>query len=154
MTKRDGSGVAHILISRGKSPVSALIRHFDNGPPRHWSHGGIVVDGRVVESRWGRGVVVSSMAEFEARASRVAMLRFMLPCKADADAWLAEQMGKGYDYLAILGRVARQDWQDDHRWHCWELIESYLTAGGLQRFRSGPQRITPNAGYDNLYGVF
>jgi uncharacterized protein YycO len=147
-------GVATILVSRSRNVFGAAVRHFDNGPSRHWSHGGILLNnGAVIESRAFHGVVSTPFAEFMGRYSRMDVIRFEVPRLENANDWLNLQRGKGYDYLAIVGRLARKDWHDDRRWHCWELVEAYLRVGGLQRWRDGPQRITPNMGYSNLFGI-
>ncbi len=154
LTMQKQPGTARILVCRSHTIGGALIRHFDNGPTRNWSHGGILLrNDHVIEATTLHGVRAIHVEPWRQRYSRIEILKFVLPDKAGADRWLAEQVGKGYDYLAVFGRLFRADWHAEDRWHCWELIEAYLRAGGLQRWRDGPQRITPNMGYSNLFGV-
>jgi hypothetical protein len=47
-------------------------------------------------------------------------------------AWIEEQMGKAYDYAALLLPVlASDDWADDSKWWCSELVFMCLLKAGL-----------------------
>lgn len=54
-----------------------------------------------------------------------------LPDEAAAAAFLAAQVGKPYDWAAIVGFVGLRDWQNPSRWYCSELGAAAMLAGGL-----------------------
>lgn len=58
--------------------------------------------------------------------------------------YLASQVGKGYDYLAVLAIALKKKWHDKSRWECSELINSAFERAGLPLFRSEEAiKITP-----------
>jgi uncharacterized protein YycO len=67
-----------------------------------------------------------------------------LPNEEAAVDFAYKQVGKKYDYTAILGMLMRRDWKEDDDWFCSELVEAILAAGGRQRFRDAIHRITPH----------
>jgi hypothetical protein len=47
-------------------------------------------------------------------------------------AWIEAQMGKAYDYAALLlPLLASDDWADDSKWWCSELVFMFLVNSGL-----------------------
>lgn len=140
-----------VIYARSHTLGGLWIRNHDNVAPARWSHSGAIVDTRgapfVVEARALRGVVATPLHEFLARYSRTEIVRYAVPDAKAGDDWVCAQIGKRYDYLAILGRLCRRDWGDPTAWHCQELVEARFAAAGAQRFRGGPQLITPNMGY-------
>jgi hypothetical protein len=64
--------------------------------------------------------------------------------------WTKAQIGKGYDYAGALGVPFRSHWQDDSCWHCGELIEAALAAGGRMRWRDTKAAISPQESWDVL----
>lgn len=139
--------VAAVLYARSASLGGLLIRHHDNVAPGRWSHGAVLLWGQVVEAHALHGVRSIPLSEFEATYSRIERVEYEVPDAAAGEAWLVSQIGKGYDYLAVFGRLFRRSWQDTSRWHCQELVETYLAQCGRQRFRDSPAHITPNLGY-------
>jgi uncharacterized protein YycO len=138
---------AVVLYARSASLGGLLIRHHDNVAPGRWSHGAVLLWGQVVEAHAIHGVRSVPLAEFEAAHSRVERVEYDVKDADAGEAWLLEQIGKGYDYLAVFGRMFRRSWQEPGRWHCQELVEAYLARCGRQRFRDAPNLITPNLGY-------
>ena len=54
------------------------------------------------------------------------------------------QLGKPYDYSALLGVLAHRDWHADDRWYCSELIAAAFESVGLPLLRSEfADRVTP-----------
>ena len=51
--------------------------------------------------------------------------------------WLGQQLGKGYDYLGILGFFLFK-WQDPTRWYCSEIC---AVAVGVKAERISPQQL-------------
>jgi uncharacterized protein YycO len=129
-----------LLFTTTRSIPSALIRAIDGGAA---SHCGIELpSGAVVDSSWaGGGVAQQSRAEFLA-ADRVliADVPLHLPDQAQAERWLIAQLGKGYDYTALVGWAFWRDWNDAGSWYCSELAIAAAVAGG-RRLAEPPRRI-------------
>lgn len=122
-----------------------LIRNADRWG--HWSHCGLLTpDETVIEARAFHGVVEVPRSEFAQRYYSGALSYATIECPDPAAAlsWARAQVGKGYDYGAVLGNLVRESWQDDSRWTCSELIEGALAQGGRARFRDAGWRISPN----------
>ena len=57
---------------------------------------------------------------------------------------IAAQIGKPYDYTAILGLGLHRDWQENDSWFCSELVAWGFNAAGHPLFRGEcVRRITP-----------
>lgn len=136
-----------VVYARSHSVGGVWIRWHDNVAPGRWSHVGVVVGDQVIESRAFSGVTVGPLAEFVSRYPKHEFVDYVVPNPSAGREWLVRQIGAGYDYLAIFGRMFRRSWQSEGRWHCQELVEGYLRAAGRQRFRDSPAHITPNLGY-------
>lgn len=62
----------------------------------------------------------------------------------EAVAWLEEQLGKGYDWTALVGFVLHREWQQDDVWFCSEHSETFRSLFETPRFRTNAGRITPH----------
>ncbi len=138
-----------VIYCRSASIGGIIIRHADRFG--RWSHCGIwTPDDTVIESRPFKGVVEGSYLNFMAKYPNISQSKVVeIPCP-DPDksiAWARDQIGKGYDYLSLLGLLTRNSWQEEDRWHCAELIEKALIEGGRERFRDSPWHISPNMSY-------
>lgn len=144
-------GTLRVIYARSHSVGGLWIRHHDNVAPARWSHSAAIVDTRgapfVVESRAFHGVVATPLDAFVGRYPRTEIVSYEVADAKLGDDWVCMQVGRGYDYLAVLGRLVRKNWSDQGRWHCQELNEGRLIAAGARRFRDGPALITPNLGY-------
>lgn len=58
---------------------------------------------------------------------------YVLPVDAEAKlfSWLAQQIGKDYDWLAILAFPVHRDWKSEDDWFCSELVAAAFTAAGF-----------------------
>ncbi len=61
-----------------------------------------------------------------------------------ARAWLKDQVGKPYDWTALLGLLSRRDWQQDDAWFCSELAETFRSLFSAKKFRADAWLITPH----------
>lgn len=140
---------ATIVYSRSRSLSTVLIRGADRWG--RFSHCGVVTpNDTVIEARLLGGVIETPRDKFNARASHQELVHIPV---FDLDAgleWLSSQRGKGYDVLAILGNIARESWQDEDRWQCAELVETFLTKCGRPRFRPDAWRISPTQSWSVL----
>ena len=130
-----------LVFGRSHSPISWAIRFFTWSP---WSHVAVAYDGRVIESQAPRGVQSGTEMAMRARYSETATVEFHHP---DPDALIAamrSQLGKPYDYGAIVGFIFRRDWASPKRWFCSELVAWAFSATGRPLFRSNEMdRVTP-----------
>lgn len=129
-----------LIFARSHRPGSLLIRF---GTFSNWSHVGVVTDLGVVETTWPKGVHLTSWREFVDRHSAIELIDVALPDEFAAVRFLTAQLGKKYDWTAILGFMFREPWAHPERWFCSELVEAACIAGGRRRFRDKLRRITP-----------
>lgn len=115
-----------------------------------WSHSAILdeddQDGVVYDSTLlGGGVRATSMVDFlDHYPKNELRLIAVDPDRIDeARAWLAAQIGKRYDWTALLSWIVRRNWQDEDSWFCSELTEAFIDLFSTPRFRESVSRITP-----------
>lgn len=87
-----------------------------------WSHVALVDGDYVIEATAMHGV---RRVKIEEALHGTKHEFATLPCKdpqAIIDAAMT-QLGKPYDFLAILGIGLKRDWQEDDKWVCSELID-------------------------------
>lgn len=64
------------------------------------------------------------------------------------------QLGKKYDWLAILAFLFNRDWRDRNRWYCSELLLACLEARPRSpRYYLAANKVTPNAAALLLSGL-
>jgi hypothetical protein len=131
-----------VMFSRRALPVSLLIRGVTWSS---WSHVEILDGDELIGAEMLTGVSVTKLADRLKQFSRAAIVEF--PC-ADPAAVIAaarSEIGRGYDYLGLLGIVTHQrDWQSRDSWFCSELVAWAFAAGGSPLFRSElVHRVTP-----------
>lgn len=113
-----------------------------------WSHCGIVTPkATIIEARAFKGVVESDLDEFVQRYSELEVVKVACPDPAAAIEFARMQIGSGYDYGAIAEFVLRAGLNKRKRWHCVELVETALVAGGRDRFRREPHRVSVAQSY-------
>jgi uncharacterized protein YycO len=115
-----------------------------------WSHCGVLTNkGTVIEAVPFKGVVETPLYKFQDRFGKenTEITAVSCPDPDLAIQFAYSQLGKGYDYLAILGILFRQSWQEPSAWHCAELVETCLVKGGSARFKDSPWHISPNVSY-------
>lgn len=71
--------------------------------------------------------------------------RFSVPsCSTNAIRFAETQIGKPYDFTAMLGFLSRRDWAEEGSWFCSELIYWSFEQVGFRPFRATQMnRITP-----------
>jgi uncharacterized protein YycO len=109
-----------------------------------WSHVGLIDGDSVVEAVALKGVVRTPLAQRQAEDPRWAISH--LPCR-DPSVVIAEavlQIGKPYDYTAVLGLGLHRVWKDDDSWFCSELVAYAFDRAGSPLFRADSlRRVTP-----------
>jgi uncharacterized protein YycO len=130
-----------IRFSRGTGWGGAIIRWAT------WSwaaHVGFKLpDGRVLDATPQFGVSIRA-------ATDEGSARYYLPhapqdLVRNAVAYASQQVGKPYDWTAIIGRAVRRDWHKPDRWFCSELIEAAMYEAGCELLNDDNHvnRITP-----------
>lgn len=130
-----------LFFSTRVSPFSALIRL---ATWSSWSHVALVDGDSVIESVALHGTRRLSLIDAKANASRWSIVD--IPCDDPMAVIFAagSQLGKPYDYWAVLGLGLRRNWQDDEAWFCSELIAWAFAQAGHPLFRQDAlRRVTP-----------
>lgn len=129
-----------VIFTRRRHPGSLLLRAFLWSA---WSHCALIDGEHIIEAAATGGVKFRPLAELQAESSHWTIVD--IPA-ADPSAVLQAalaQVGRGYDWLGVLGIGFRRRWQDDDRWFCSELIAYAFEVAGSPLFRGTPWRITP-----------
>ncbi len=115
-------------LARSMTPTSLLIQARLWEP---WSHA-FVMDGvRVIDSTFKHGGV----RRRDGVDGAVLEVHCPLPREDAARVFLAQQVGKPYDWRAVWGWAwAGRDWHDDFAWFCFELVAGAIEAGSDYRF--------------------
>jgi uncharacterized protein YycO len=137
-----------ILFSRDRGVFSALIRV---ATWSDWSHVDVVDGDHLI------GALASGVARYPA-AERIsvstATARMEVPLTAEqhrlALRFLAEQLGKPYDWAGIFGMPLRRDWQQDDAWFCSELVAAACAFAGRPVTRRESGRVTPQDLYESM----
>lgn len=62
--------------------------------------------------------------------------------------WFNAQIGKSYDYTALIGMPFRRDWHEDDKWFCSELVAAGFEAVGVPLLDAAElDRVTPRDVY-------
>lgn len=99
---------------------------------RFCSHVMVIIDDSAYEATMLHGVrKVPVFAAMEGVAKYQDMM-LSVPNLDSGLQWIEKQIGKGYDFAALLLPVlASQDWADDSKWWCSELVFMFLIMAGL-----------------------
>ena len=130
-----------ILVCSDKHFASWVIRI---GTMSKWSHVGIAFGDVVFDTMLKTGVNIQSLTEFKSKHTHIEEIEIDIPDESAAYDFALAQIGKKYDWTALVGMVIQRNWQETDSWFCSELVEAIIKAGGKQRFRSDVSRITPH----------
>lgn len=103
-----------------------------------WNHVAICFnDDYVIDSTLLSGVRLKPLSEFKKFYHNYEEIPIELPDQAAAEDFALKQLGKKYDWTALLGIVfQRRVWEESDKWFCSELVEAILSAGGKLRWRA------------------
>lgn len=130
-----------LLFSTSGGPISALIR---TATWSRWSHVALVVGNDVIEAspRFGVRQIKLKHAIGEAKETTVVERPARSPQRIIEAAH--SQLGKPYDWTAVLGLGLRRDWQGIDAWFCSELIAWAAAEAGEPWYRcESLRRVTP-----------
>jgi uncharacterized protein YycO len=135
------STIKLLFCTNPRNPLSWAIRACTWST---WSHVAIVDGESIIEAVALQGVIESPLAERQQKDPRWRIAE--IPC-ADPRAVIAAargQIGKPYDYTAVLGLGLHRVWKDADSWFCSELVAWSFAEAGLPLFRAEAlQRVTP-----------
>lgn len=97
----------------------------------------------IVDSTLLTGVRCISLDEFREHYPNFTEVNIELPNEIAAINFVLNQVGKPYDWTALLGMVLQRKWHEEDSWFCNELWEAAAKASGKPRFRDDVHRITP-----------
>lgn len=134
-------GTVSLLFSASRHPMSAVIRACTWS---NWSHVALIDGDEVIEATAPDGVRRFPAVQAINHAKYGAIVE--LPCRDPGAviAAAASQLGKPYDYTAIVGLGLHRDWQEDDAWFCSELVAWSFAQAGEPLFRADVlRRVTP-----------
>jgi uncharacterized protein YycO len=126
-----------------KSLGSSLIRW---GTHSDFSHVDVVLfDGRLLGARNDTAVpgVCIRPANYAPFTRRQTVI---VPTQEDRAfySFLVDQLGKPYDWKAIVGFAVDRNWRDPDSWFCSELVAAALEAAKIVKVQTPANRISPN----------
>ena len=130
-----------LFASKKLSIGSWLIRLFTFSKFSHMAMR--ISDDLVVDSTLLTGVRCILFKDFIKKYPGCEQLEIQLPNEANAVNFALNQVGKPYDWTALVGMVLQRKWHEEDSWFCNELWEAAAKAGGKPRFRDDVYRITP-----------
>lgn len=128
-----------IFTRRRWNPVSWLIRwalpqsRFYVGQASHC----MICDGTdIIEANMLHGVRRVNKDEALKGAEVVDIIGFQVPDALAGRKWLAEQIGKPYDWRGAFGLALapERNWQEESDWFCFELAAAALAKAGRRIF--------------------
>jgi uncharacterized protein YycO len=108
-----------------------------------YSHAAILDGNTVTDTTFCQGGVKQHHAKDFFEHYKTFELREIEVDETIARLWLADQVGKGYDWTALLSFVVQRNWQEPDKWFCSELCEAMIDKFGKPRFRASASRVTP-----------
>lgn len=108
-----------------------------------WNHVAIEVNGYVYEAVSGGGVRRIKARAYPHVWSQSTPVNLWVRNHAAAETFLKLQVGKPYDWLALLSWPIRSTWQSPHRWFCSELAAKALRHAGYTYIGEKAHRVTP-----------
>lgn len=129
----------NIIYCKSNTLAGKLIRLFTFS---QWNHVAIECNGIVIDSTAKKGVAAYVKSDFLRKYDDVRIEKLTGVSEAQSWLFLKSQVGKGYDFRAIVALPFRKSWQDDTRWFCSELVAAALIKGG-RKLKINSGRVTP-----------
>jgi uncharacterized protein YycO len=134
--------MAVIRFVSGKGISSGIIKL---GTFSKWSHVDLVTpEGFYLGARLDGGVQARAPG-YDGPNADVEFANVWLPPSMEERLWgfVRAQIGKPYDFTAILGIAFRRDWREDDAWFCSELVAAAFEQAGKPLLLGAANRITP-----------
>ena len=110
-----------------------------------WSHCGLIdVDNRtVIDSRFcAKGVTEYSLTDLYINYPKIKRFRLINHGEKALEA-MRSQIGKPYDWTALIGNIGRRNWAENDSWFCSELVAWACLQEGRKLVNKDLWRITP-----------
>jgi uncharacterized protein YycO len=120
-----------IGLYKGKSILSRIIKFRTWGK---YSHASIVTSDLEVYESWYGVRHVGSVLQGHSKGTEVDLYNIKgltVEQEEQIIAFCTEQLGKGYDYFAIIGFVLRRNYDSMERWFCSELVHEACKNAGV-----------------------
>lgn len=101
-------------------------------------HRGTVIDSRLTH----HGVSEYPAAKLYSEYPRISIRTFHGVPDSAIDL-ARSQVGKGYDWTALLGGLIHRDWQEEDKWFCSELVAWACLKAGAALINKEASRVTP-----------
>lgn len=124
-----------LQFSAKAAPASWLIRRFTWSDYSHVDF--VLPNGCLLGASGSGGVAIRRTGRYSACD------RFTVDAPASVLNIAASQVGKPYDWPAILGMVGRHNWQNEDAWFCSELVSWAFQQAGHPLLHAPKHRITP-----------
>jgi len=134
------------------NPISLAIATLTGS--RFFSHVVAIIDDRAYEASMTHGCRACSVPDIMKGIVRYQDMHVTVPDIDAARAFAEAQAGKPYDFAGALALplLKSDDWNDDSRWWCSELVFAMLMAGGVTLLDPDEMhRVTPNDLFQCFY---
>lgn len=121
-------------------PFALLIKLFTFSK---WNHVAIEVGGIVYEARAWYGVTKTTFEELSSRQNKIYTKEVHGLDGQAVRNFCEDQVGKKYDYRAIVALPFKRDWGREFEWFCSELGTKALISGGRLFKKFPAYRVTP-----------
>lgn len=135
-----------IALYKGRSWISRIIRWRTWSPYSHAAW--LCRDGTVIEAwpggvQWVSGLLAQHKEQTTVEVYEIVGLTEEQRTRIET--FLVAQIGKPYDYLAILGFMLRKPLQEPSRWFCSELVFSACQSAGVNLLARIPSwKVSPD----------
>lgn len=116
------------------NPISLAVGIFAGS--RQFSHAIAIIEGRAYEASMTHGCRADTVDVVMKGIVVYRDMRVWVPDLDAATAFAEAQAGKGYDWLGAVGIpfTYSEDWSDDSKWWCSDLVFAIVLAGGTRLF--------------------
>ncbi|QNA88537.1 hypothetical protein G4G28_08630 [Massilia sp. Dwa41.01b] len=150
--KRPGTVTLRFTSRWPYNPMSLLIATFTGS--RFFSHVVTIIGERAYEASMTHGCRGGAVAEIMQGVVRYRDMQVEVPDIDAAIAFAEAQNGKPYDFggAFALPLLTSDNWNDDSKWWCSELVFATVMAGGVTLLDPDEMhRVTPNDLYQCFY---
>ena len=118
-----------VLFSTTNKLSSLAIRAFEGGSASHCAIA--ISEDSIIDSTFKYGVSQRTRNDWIKGKILVDSIKLSIPNEENAINFAKSQLGKPYDFTALVGFLFWRSWQDTGSWYCSELVTASLLAGGL-----------------------
>lgn len=129
--KHTKKGTIMILFCNTSGVVAAGVRYMTRSK---FCHVALEFNGKVIQANSIVGVHETTIDELKKEYSTIESYEINHDINEKAYAFAKTQLGKPYDYLAIIAFLVDRDWQSRDKWFCSELVAYALKQSGVELF--------------------